>query len=126
MATQDEKDTTTRRIVGSIIKGGRIYKAGDEDVLFGALSEADRNRLATSGQLTGDWSGAEPSKPASEDDETDEDEVEGLPPLSGMAEHLAGIETADEVKALRKTDKRKGAKQHYASRLAEIAAAEKE
>lgn len=140
MATQEPKDGTTqsnaseRKIVGSVIQSGRIYKAGDEDALHAALPETDRHRLTASGQLTGDWSGDAPAPKAegskgsegaeSETDETDSEEEEGLPPLSGMADHLAGITTVDDVKALRKTDKRKGAKPLYEARIKEIEAGE--
>lgn len=136
MATQDQEGqagqegsaSSDRRIVGSVLQSGRIYRAGDEDALHAALPEADRDRLSAAGQLTGDWSGAAGSSAAQastegeSDTETDSEEEEGLPPLSGMADHLAGITSVDDVKALRKTDKRKGAKPLYAARIAEIEA----
>lgn len=117
-------------IVGSVLKGGRIYKAGDEELLASALSQADKDRLVGSGQLTGDWSGnaateepanaAEPDEDAGEAEGEDTEEAEGLPTLADMPAHLASITDADELKALRRSDKRKGAKPMYKARLAEL------
>lgn len=120
MATQkNDTGAGQRKIIGAIIQNGHIYKAGEEDALAGALSESDIHRLQSSGQLEGDWS-VQASGASSASDETDSDEEEGLPPLSGMADHLAGIESVDDVKAMRKTDKRKGAKPLYEARIAEL------
>lgn len=55
MATTDTND---RKIVGSILKSGRLYKAGEEDALAKVLPAADRARLVEAGQLSGDWSAA--------------------------------------------------------------------
>lgn len=43
-----------------------------------------------------------------------------LPTLADLPDHLAGLSTVAEVKALQKTDERKGAVAMYESRLAEL------
>jgi hypothetical protein len=44
-----------RTIIGAILTRGRIYKAGDEDLLAPLLPKADIERLVEKGALTGDW-----------------------------------------------------------------------
>lgn len=53
----------------------------------------------------------------SDAEEHDSEEEEGLPPLGEMENHLAGITDVDELKSMRRSDKRKGAKPLYAARL---------
>jgi len=46
-----------------------------------------------------------------------------LPKLADLADYLATLTTADEVKVLQARDERKGAVEHYEARLAELEAA---
>lgn len=50
-------------------------------------------------------------------DEGDESE---LPTVADLPDHLAGLKTADEVRALQKSDERTTAQKHYEARLAEL------
>lgn len=128
--TQESQD---RKIVGAIVQNGRTYKAGDEDALVKVVPPNDIARLVKAGQLSGDW-GTEPevasepkdaeaeAKEPEADEEIDSEHMEGLPVLADLSAHLATLTTVEDVKALHKTDKRKGAKPMYAARLAEIKA----
>lgn len=125
-------DSQARKIVGAVVQNGRTFTAGAEDALATVLPPSDIARLVKAGQLSGDWgtepeAAPEPKADEPEDaeepvEEIESEHMEGLPVLGALADHLAGIETAEEVKALRKTDKRKGAKPMYAARLAELKA----
>ena len=55
-------------------------------------------------------------------EETDSDEEEGLPSLADMPAHLHSVTDVDEVRSMRRQDKRKGAKPLYAARIAELEA----
>lgn len=43
------------RIAGAVLKGGRMYRAGEEDTLAGQLSQPELDRLKSKGVITGDW-----------------------------------------------------------------------
>jgi hypothetical protein len=100
-------------------KRGKDTDPSKQPGALGAPTPEERMGRAIADAITG-------KKPASaaavaeEEDATDDDEVDGLPTLADLPDHLAGIESVDEVKALRKTDKRKGAKPIYEARLAEL------
>lgn len=65
MATQNEDNT--RRIVGGVNQGGRLYKAGDEEALAGVLTQKNIDRLVEKGVLAGNWSSTEPASTAPAD-----------------------------------------------------------
>lgn len=51
--------------------------------------------------------------------DNDDDDDDTLPAVDDLADHLSTLDI-DEVKALRKRDKRKTAKRHYDARIAEL------
>lgn len=57
---------------------------------------------------------------ASSGDEEEEQDEDTLPVLADLPAHLATLTTVEEVKALKKTDKRVGAQDAYAARLDEL------
>jgi hypothetical protein len=73
-------------------------------------------------------SGKEPIAPAadtSDDDEgTDSEESDELPPLADMPAHLESITDVDELKALKRQDTRKGGKQLIQARIDALKGAE--
>lgn len=113
---------------GAVIKGApRPPKDTPPDQQPGALGAAtpeERIAVAVARAMKDPdkvLANAGAANPASDEDEgTDSDEEEGLPPLAEMQDHLAGIKTVEEVESLRKQDKRKGAKPLYKARLAEL------
>lgn len=82
---------------------------------LGAATPEERMGLAIANALSGKTA---PQR----DDDADDDEEDGEETftLAELPEHLATITSVDEVKALRKADKRKGAKPLYEARLAEL------
>lgn len=112
---------------GDAIKGApKQAKDTDPSQQPGAVgAQTAEERLATAvARAVLDPKGTLATKPAAapadNDDETDDDEADGLPTLADLPDHLAGIDSPDDVKALRKSDKRKGAKPIYEARLAEL------
>ena len=61
-----------------------------------------------------------PAVVSSSEEETDSEEQEGLPTLADLPDRLASMDDADEIKKMRRSDKRVGAKEHYKQRLAEL------
>lgn len=60
------------------------------------------------------------NKPKDKDEDEDEDDT--LPVLAELPAHLATLTSLDEVKALKKRDKRVGAQDAYVERIAELKA----
>lgn len=54
----------TRKIVGSIISGGKLFVAGQEDAFAQRMQGRSVQHLVDSGKLEGDWSDAANEKPA--------------------------------------------------------------
>jgi hypothetical protein len=77
---------------------------------------------ASMAAMRGPATPAASSAVAADDDEggTDSEEEEGLPPLAEMEAHLNTISDVDELKSMRRSDKRKGAKPLYAARIKEL------
>ena len=46
---------TERRIVGAIISGGQLYRAGDEDAFRAHMRGRDLSQLVARGELVGEW-----------------------------------------------------------------------
>lgn len=84
---------------------GHRYKPGEEDQLAAVLPKRDVDVYVERGILEGDWSGAGE-----------------LPSIKNLPDHLAGIESADDVRALKARDERKSAAVIYDARIAELEA----
>jgi hypothetical protein len=123
MATQSS-NPSERRIVGAIITGGHVYRAGEEDALARRLGPRSIHRLTAEGQITGDWlaqqAPEQPQQSGDETDGTDNDEPGALPSLRDMDAHLATITDLEALDALEQQDHRKGAAPMYAARRAEL------
>jgi hypothetical protein len=82
---------------------GRKYKPDEVDELAKVLPKRDIDVFVGAGILEGDWSNAGE-----------------LPSVRDLPDHLAGLETVEEVRALQARDERKSAAAHYDARIAEI------
>lgn len=111
-APKQPKDTDASQQIG------RAHAATPEERMALAFAQA----LANPQALLAKAAAAEAATSTADDDDdgVDSDEEEGLPSLPDMQAHLADITDADELKALQKQDKRKGAKPLYKARLAEL------
>lgn len=84
---------------------GHKYAPGEEEALAKVLPKRDIDVYVEKGILQGDWS----------------DSGE-LPAVKDLPDHLASLETVEEVRALQQRDQRKSAASHYDDRIAEIEA----
>lgn len=106
----------TKKILGAVSIGTRTYVAGQEDELHKAMQaeKVDAAALAETGAISGSW-GAKAS-----DEDEDSDEGKELPTVDELDAHLAGMDSLDEVKAMKRRDKRVTAKDKYDARIAEL------
>lgn len=79
-----------------------------------------RSGATAAGSGASDTGGTSATDSTDEPDETDSDEEEGLPTLAEMPAYLASIDDVDELRSMRRQDKRKGAKDLYAARLDQL------
>ena len=94
-----------RKIVGTIMQGGKFYRAGDEDALaevMGKLPGKHMQRLIDKGVVEGDW---ELGSPADNGDPPVENGVEAEPGEEG-SEGAAAKKTARKA-AAKKTARKK-------------------
>ncbi len=69
-----------RMIVGAIITGGKIFKAGDEVAFAKRMKGRDLTALVEKGQLSGDW-----TAPAAKADTPKGDAPKGDAPVTSTA-----------------------------------------
>ena len=100
---------------------------------LGAATPEERMGRAIADALSGKTAKAEKDAraarvAASDDEDSGEREprigqrpdAEGLPTIANLGEHLAGLKSPAEVRALQKSDERKSAQAHYDARLVEL------
>lgn len=82
---------------------GHKYKPGEEEALAKVLPKRDIDVFVEKGILQGDW-----------------DDAGELPAVRDLPDHLASLESVEEVKALQQRDDRKSAQSLYENRITEI------
>lgn len=100
-----------RAIVGSIIDGGRLFRAGDEDAFSAHMGTRSVSHLIESGTIEGDWSTSS-DEVVSDDigdlrtrDDEDVAQGDGIP-LDDEAEAESDATSSDEVVSGSKSGKK--------------------